>query len=255
MSIQYDFSDKVALVTGSSRGIGAAILESFARAKATCIVNYFADADGQNVKDATETAQRVKTAGAAAVHVQAADVSDFNSVNQMMQQVQSSCGGLDILVNNAGILRDRTIKKMTVEDWQAVINTNLTGVFHCVKAAAELIRDGGRIVSVSSIAGLVGFHGQANYAAAKAGIIGMTRALAKEMARRKITVNAIAPGIVQTAMVAGIKPEMVTEYEKQIPMGRFGQPADIANAVLFLAAEESSYITGQVLPVTGGWLS
>jgi 3-oxoacyl-[acyl-carrier protein] reductase len=245
----------VALVTGSSRGIGAAILESFARAKATCIVNYFADADGQNVKDATETAQRLKTAGAAAVQVLAADVSDFNSVNQMMQQVQSSCGGLDILVNNAGILRDKTIKKMTVEDWQAVINTNLTGVFHCVKAAAELIRDGGRIVSVSSIAGLVGFHGQANYAAAKAGIIGMTRALAKEMARRKITVNAIAPGIVQTAMVAGIKPEMVTEYEKQIPMGRFGQPADIANAVLFLAADESSYVTGQVLPVTGGWLS
>jgi 3-oxoacyl-[acyl-carrier protein] reductase len=255
MSIKYDFSGKVALVTGSSRGIGAAILESFARAKATCIVNYFADADGQNVKDATETAQRLKTAGAAAVQVLAADVSDFNSVNQMMQQVQSSCGGLDILVNNAGILRDKTIKKMTVEDWQAVINTNLTGVFHCVKAAAELIRDGGRIVSVSSIAGLVGFHGQANYAAAKAGIIGMTRALAKEMARRKITVNAIAPGIVQTAMVAGIKPEMVTEYEKQIPMGRFGQPADIANAVLFLAADESSYVTGQVLPVTGGWLS
>jgi 3-oxoacyl-[acyl-carrier protein] reductase len=255
MSINYDFSGKVALVTGSSRGIGAAILEGFARAKATCIVNYFADPEGQNAKDAAETSQRLKSAGAVAVQVIAADVSDFNSVSQMMQQVQSRCGGLDILVNNAGILRDRTIKKMTTDDWQAVIGTNLTGVFNSVKAAVEMIRDGGRVISVASIAGLVGFHGQANYAAAKAGIIGMTRALAKEMARRKITVNAIAPGMVQTAMVADIKAEVLAEYEKQIPMGRLGQPADIANVVLFLASDESSYITGQVLPVTGGWLS
>ncbi len=255
MSIRYDFTGKVVLVTGSSRGIGAVILESFAQAKANCVVNYFADPEGQNAKDAAATAERLKSAGAAGVHIIAADVSNFDSVTKMMQQIQSQCGGLDILVNNAGVLRDRTIKKMTLEDWNAVISTNLSGVFHCMKMAAELLRDGGRIVSVSSIAGLVGFPGQANYAAAKAGVIAMTRVLAKELCRRKITVNAVAPGVVQTPMVAGIRPEMLAEYEKQIPMGRIGQPADIANAVLFLASDESSYITGQVLPVTGGWMA
>jgi 3-oxoacyl-[acyl-carrier protein] reductase len=254
MSIHYDFTGKVVLVTGSSRGIGAAILEAFARAKALCIVNYFADAEGQNAKDADDTAQRLRHAGAARVEVMAADVSQFDSVAQMMQKIQATFGGLDILVNNAGILRDKTIKKMTVEDWQAVLNTNLNGVFNCAKLAVDMLRDGGRMISISSVAGLVGFPGQANYAAAKAGIIGMTRSLAKEFCRRKITVNAVAPGVVQTPMVAGIRPEMLTEYEKQIPIGRIGQPRDIANAVLFLAADESDYITGQVLPVTGGWL-
>jgi 3-oxoacyl-[acyl-carrier protein] reductase len=255
MSIRYDFTGKVVLVTGSSRGIGAAILEAFAKAKATCVVNYFADPEGQNLKDANETAGRLRSAGAAAVHVVDADVSNYESVAKMMQQIQSQCGGLDVLVNNAGILRDKTIKKMTPDDWNAVINTNLSGVFHCNKLGAEILRDGGRIVSVSSIAGLVGFPGQANYAAAKAGVMAMTRVLAKELSRRKITVNAVAPGVVQTPMVAGIRPEMLAEYEKQIPMGRIGQPADIANAVLFLSSAESDYITGQVLPVTGGWLA
>lgn len=254
MNIHYDYTGKVVLVTGSSRGIGASILEAFARAKATCIVNFFADAEGQNAKDAAETAVRLKVNGAHDVHVLSADVSNFDSVSELMKQIQTKAGGLDILVNNAGILRDRTIKKMTSDDWQAVIDTNLTGVFHCNKLGADILRDGGRIVNISSVAGMIGIHGQANYSAAKAGVIAMTKVLAKELSKRKITVNAVAPGVVQTSMIAGIKPEMLAEYEKQIPAGRLGQPSDIANTVLFLAAEETSYITGQVIPVTGGWL-
>ncbi|HMP16554.1 MAG TPA: 3-oxoacyl-ACP reductase FabG [Gemmatales bacterium] len=254
MNIRYSYAGKVVLVTGSSRGIGASILEGFAQAGAVCIINYFADAEGQNARDAASTAEKLKTLGAGAVHTLSADVSQYDSVASLMQQIQQQAGGLDILVNNAGILRDRTIRKMTSEDWQAVINTNLTGVFHCNKLGAEILRDGGRVVNISSVAGMIGIHGQANYSAAKAGVIAMTKVLAKELAKRKITVNAVAPGVVQTSMIAGIKPEMLAEYEKQIPVGRLGQPSDIANVVLFLAAEESSYITGQVIPVTGGWL-
>jgi 3-oxoacyl-[acyl-carrier protein] reductase len=135
-----------------------------------------------------------------------------------------------------------------------VIQTNLDGVFHCCKYGSEILREGGRIVNIASVAGLVGFHGQTNYAAAKAGVIGLTRVLAKELARRQITANAVAPGVIQTPMLGEVKPEVMTEYLKQIPAGRLGKPDDIANAVLFLASEESSYITGQVLPVTGGWV-
>jgi 3-oxoacyl-[acyl-carrier protein] reductase len=143
---------------------------------------------------------------------------------------------------------------MTIQEWTAVLQTNLTGVFHCCKYGAEILRDGGRIVNVASVAGLVGFPGQANYAAAKAGVIGLTRSIAKELCRRQVTVNAVAPGVVETQMMRDIKPEMRAEYVKQIPMGRFAQPADVANAILFLASGESGYITGQVLPVTGGWV-
>ncbi len=252
MSIRYDFRDKVVLVTGSSRGMGAAILEAFAQAGATCIVNYFADAEGQNRRDAEETTRRLRQ-HQVPVHVLDADVRRYESVEAMMRQIQEKLGGLDVLVNNAGIIRDRTVKKMTADDWQAVVDTNLTGVFHCAKLGAEVLRDGGRMVNISSIAALAGFHGQANYAAAKAGVIALTKVLSKELARRRITVNAVAPGVIQTPMIASIKPEVLAEYEKQIPAGRIGRPEDVANAVLFFASEESSYITGQVLPVTGGW--
>jgi 3-oxoacyl-[acyl-carrier protein] reductase len=159
-----------------------------------------------------------------------------------------------VLVNNAGNIRYRTLKKMTLDEWHAVIQTNLTGVFQCCKFGLEVMRDGGRIVSVASVAGMVGFHGQTNYGAAKAGVIGLTRVLAKELARRQITANAVAPGVVQTPMLGEIKPDVMAEYLKAIPLGRLGKPEDIANAILFLASEESGYITGQVLPVTGGWL-
>jgi 3-oxoacyl-[acyl-carrier protein] reductase len=240
----------VALVTGSSRGIGAAILTGFARAGATCVLHYWADPSGENRKDAESLVAKL----GASVHLLAADVRDAGQVEALMKQVKEKLGGLDILVNNAGIIRDRTLKKMSLEEWHAVIQTNLDGVFHCCKFGTEILRDGGRVVNIASVAGMVGFHGQTNYAAAKAGVMGLTRVLAKELARRQITVNAIAPGAIETAMLGEVKDEVRAEYLKQIPVGRLGQPEDVANAVLFLASEESSYITGQVLPVTGGWV-
>jgi 3-oxoacyl-[acyl-carrier protein] reductase len=251
----FQFPGKVVLVTGSSRGIGAAVLTGFAKAGATGVLHYWDDPDGANRKDAESLAATLRAlAGAGPLHVLAADVRDAAQVEALMKQVKEKCGGLDNLVNNPGIIRDRTLKKMTHDEWHAVIQTNLDGVFHCCKYGTEILRDGGRIVSMASVAGLVGFHGQTNYAAAKAGVIGMTRVLAKELARRQITVNAVAPGVIQTAMLGEVKDEVKAEYLKQIPIGRLGQPEDVANAVLFLASEESGYITGQVLPVTGGWV-
>lgn len=250
--IKYDFTGKVALVTGSSRGIGAAILEGYARAGATCILHYFDDPAGENKRDAEQHAAKLKALGTT-IHLLAADVRDADAVQNLMREIQKSAGGLDILVNNAGILRDRTIRKMTIDDWRAVLSTNLDGVFYCCKHGLDVLRDGGRIVNMASIAGINPFHGQSNYGAAKAGVIALTKVLSKELARRGITVNAIAPGIIQTTMIGDIKPEVRAEYEKQIPLGRFGKPEDVANAVLFLSCEESGYITGQVLPVTGGW--
>ncbi|WP_439621635.1 3-oxoacyl-ACP reductase FabG [Gemmata sp.] len=249
--ITYRFPNKVVLVTGSSRGIGAGVLTAFARAGATCVLHYWDDPAGENRRDAEELAA---SGAAPRPLLVAADVRDAAQVEALMKQVKETCGGLDVLVNNAGIIRDRTLRKMTLDEWHAVIQTNLDGVFHCCKYGTEVMRDGGRIVNIASVAGLVGFHGQTNYAAAKAGVIGLTRVLAKELARRQITANAIAPGMIQTAMMGEVKPEMLAEYIKAIPAGRFGTTDDIANAVLFLASEETNYVTGQVLPVTGGWV-
>jgi 3-oxoacyl-[acyl-carrier protein] reductase len=215
-------------------------------------VNYFHDPDGQNQRDAEETANRLR-GHHVPVHVLDADVRRYDSVEQLMKKAAQATGGLDILVNNAGICRDRTIKKMSLDEWQSVLQTNLDGVFHCSKLGAEILRDEGRIVNIASIAGMVGFPGQANYAAAKAGVIALTRVLAKELARRQITVNAVAPGLIQTPMLGVIRPEVLSEYEKQIPLGRLGKPEDVTNAVLFLASDEAGYITGQTLPITGGW--
>jgi 3-oxoacyl-[acyl-carrier protein] reductase len=250
--VRYDFRNKNVLVTGSSRGMGATILEAFAGAGAACVVNYFDDPDGQNRRDAEQTAERLR-GYKVPVHVFDADVSQYAAVESLMQRTAATLGGLDVLVNNAGILRDKTVKKMTQADWQSVLQTNLDGVFYCSKLGGEVLRDGGRIVNIASISGIVGIHGQANYAAAKAGVIALTKVLAKELARRGITVNAVAPGIIQTPMLGGLKPEVLAEYAKQIPVGRIGRPEDVANAVLFFASEESSYITGQTLPITGGW--
>ncbi len=250
--VRYDFASKNVLVTGSSRGMGAAILEAFAKASAVCVVNYFDDPAGDNRRDAEQTAERIRIQNVP-VHVFDADVSKYAAVESLMQRVAETLGGLDVLVNNAGIIRDHTVKKMTEGDWHSVLQTNLDGVFYCSKLGADILRDGGRIVNVASISGVVGFHGQANYAAAKAGVIALTKVLSKELARRGITVNAVAPGVIQTPMLGGIKPEVMAGYEKQIPVGRVGKPEDVAHAVLFLACEESGYITGQTLPITGGW--
>jgi 3-oxoacyl-[acyl-carrier protein] reductase len=250
--VRYDFSNRVVLVTGSSRGMGAGILEAFARSGAVCLLNYVDDPAGQNRRDAEETAERLRQ-HKATVHLLEADVSRYDAVEALMKRVVEVAGGLDVLVNNAGILRDRTVKKMTLPEWDAVLQTNLDGVFYCSKLGAEVMRDGGRIVNVASLSGVVGFHGQANYAAAKAGVIALTKVMAKELAKRGITVNAVAPAVIQTAMLSSIKPEVLAEYEKQIPVGRIGRPEDVAHAILFFACEESSYISGQTLPITGGW--
>jgi 3-oxoacyl-[acyl-carrier protein] reductase len=250
--VRYSFPGKVVLVTGSSRGMGAAILEGFATAGATCIVNYFNDPAGQNRRDAEQTAERLR-GHKAVVHLVDADVRRYESVEALMRRAAELAGGLDILVNNAGIVRDRTMKKMSLDEWHSVLETNLDGVFYGCKLGAEVLRDGGRIINIASISGVVGFHGQANYASAKAGVIALTKVAAKELARRQITVNAVAPGVIQTPMLGSLKPELVAEYEQQIPLGRLGRPEDVANAVLFLACEESGYITGQTLPITGGW--
>ncbi|MFO0800677.1 MAG: SDR family NAD(P)-dependent oxidoreductase [Gemmataceae bacterium] len=248
--IRFDFTGKAVLVTGSSRGIGAAILTAFVRGGANGVLHYWDDPDGLNRADAKALGAQLGDG----VLSLPADVRDAGQVEALMRRAKERFGGLDVVVNNAGIIKDRTIRKMTPDEWHAVIQTNLDGVFHGCKYGAEVLRDGGRIVNIASVAGLVGFHGQANYAAAKAGVIGMTRVLAKELARRGITVNAVAPGVIQTAMLGEVKGEVMAEYLKQIPAGRLGKPEDIANAVLFLASEESGYITGQVLPVTGGWV-
>jgi 3-oxoacyl-[acyl-carrier protein] reductase len=250
--IRYDFTGKVALVTGSSRGMGAATLEAFGRAGAVCLLNYYDDPAGGNRRDAEATAGRIRQAGAT-VHLLEGDVRRYEAVEAFMKRAVEVAGRLDVLVNNAGIIRDRTVKKMTTEEWHSVIETNLDGVFYCAKLGAELLPSGGRMVNVSSVAGLSPFHGQANYAAAKAGVIALTKVLAKELARRMITVNAVAPGVIQTPMIGSIKPAVMAEYEKQIPLGRVGRPEEVAHAILFLASEESGYITGQTLPVTGGW--
>jgi 3-oxoacyl-[acyl-carrier protein] reductase len=250
--VRYDFSNKVVLVTGASRGMGATTLEAFTAAGAIGVLNYFADPTGQNEADARATAARIEAQGGK-VHLMAADVSDYIAVEKMMAQIRDLLGGLDILVNNAGILRDRTLRKMTLDDWHAVLHTNLDGVFHVCKAAAELLREGGRVINVASIAGLYPFHGQANYASAKAGVIALTKVLARELARRGITANAVAPGVIHTTMLDALKPEVLDGYKQQIPVGRLGRPEDVSHAILFLACEESSYITGQVLPITGGW--
>jgi len=182
--------------------------------------------------------------------------ADVRSLAQMSAAVATTCerfGRLDIVVNNAGIVRDRTVKKMAEDEWQQVIDTNLTGVFNTCKAAEPRLESGGRIINLSSISGSLGFFGQANYAAAKAGVIGFTKVLAKELARRAITVNAVAPGVVLTDMGMTIPDAERQRMLAHVPLGRFGEPQDIANMVLFLASDLASYLTGQTLHPNGGW--
>ncbi len=193
--ITYSFPGKVVLVTGSSRGIGAAVLSAFARAGATCVLHYWPTRTGPTRRTPTPWPPTCAPSRAPpTVHLLAADVRDAAQVETLFKQVKDVCGGLDVLVNNAGVIRDRTLKKMTLDEWHAVLRTNLDGVFHCCKFGTEVMRDGGRVVNVASVAGLVGFHGQSNYAAAKAGVIGLTRVLAKELARRRSPPTRSPPG-------------------------------------------------------------
>jgi 3-oxoacyl-[acyl-carrier protein] reductase len=249
--ITYNFLEKVVLVTGSSRGMGAAILDAFAKAGATVFAHYFADAQGINRGDADKVVAKALSHGTV-VHLLEGDVRSFDSVQKMFAQIQQLAGRLDILVNNAGILRDRTIKKMTLDEWHSVMETNLNGVFYCSKLAAEMLADGGRIINVSSIAGLVGFPGQANYAAAKAGVAGLTRALAQELGSRNITVNCVAPGFIDTDMTRVLADEQKNKLLERVPLGRLGRVTDIAPLAVFLASDESAWITGEVIRAAGG---
>ena len=251
MSIAIELSDKVALVTGGSQGIGARMARTFHRAGASVVINH--PNVGTTRADADAIAAELNGARPESAIVLAADVSDDGAVRGMMDAAKRRFGGIDFLINNAAILRDRTIAKMSAEEWQSVMDVNLSGVFHCCKHGLEIMRDGGAVVSLGSIAAIQGFFGQANYAAAKAGVQAMMRVLSRESARRAIRANAIAPGVVDTAMAATIPEAVRAEMLKHVPLARFATTEEIANVALFLCSPLASYITGQTIEVNGGW--
>ena len=239
---------KVALVTGASRGIGRAIAVKLASEGAKVAVNY-----AGNTAKAEEVKAEIEKNGGEAVLVQA-DISDSKAVDAMIEKVTEAFGQIDILVNNAGITRDGLLMRMKEEDFDAVINTNLKGVFYCTKAVSKLMmkKRSGRIVNMASVVGLMGNAGQANYAAAKAGVIGFSKSAAKELAARGINVNVVAPGFIATDMTAAMTDKAKEATLAGIPMKRMGEPEDVANAVLFLVSDYASYITGQTVNVDGG---
>jgi 3-oxoacyl-[acyl-carrier protein] reductase len=245
---------RVALVTGASRGLGRAIALRLAREGAGVAVNYLQDPDGVNRREAEAVVSEI-AAGGGRAFIAAADVADAGQVEAMVRKVVEALGPVSILVNNAGILRDMTLKRMGEDDWQAVLDVNLTGAFRCVRAVLEGMREAGwgRIVSLSSVVGLTGNVGQTNYAASKAGLIGFTKSLAREVGRRGITANAVAPGFIRTGMLQTIPEEVRARVLEQIPVGAWGEPEDVAHAVTFLVSEEARYITGQVIGVNGGY--
>lgn len=246
--MQLNLNDKVALVTGGSRGIGRAIATTLAAAGATVVVNYKG-----NQAAADETLQAIAAADNRASAIQA-DIAQAAEVEQLFKAVLERHGRLDILVNNAGITRDTLLLRMKEDDFDAVLNTNLRGVFLCTKAALRPMGKarGGRIINITSVVGLMGNAGQANYAAAKAGIIGFTKSTAREMASRGITVNAVAPGYIETELTGVLSEQIKTAIRENIPLGRMGTPQDVANLVCFLASDAAAYITGQTLTVDGG---
>ena len=239
---------KTALVTGASRGIGRAIALCLAAEGARVAINY-----AGNVKAAEEVKAIIEAAGGTAILCQA-DIADSSAVEVMIADVVKEFGAIDILVNNAGITRDTLLMRMKDEDFAKVLDTNLKGVFYCTKAVSKLMmkKRSGRIVNMASVVGLVGNAGQTNYAAAKAGVIGFSKSAAKELASRGITVNVVAPGFIGTDMTAGLPESVKEKMLTDIPLGRMGEPEDVANAVLFLASDQASYITGQVVNVDGG---
>ena len=237
-----------AIVTGASRGIGRAVSLALARAGADVAVNYSKDSAG-----AAETIRLVNECGAAAMDAPAS-VDDYAAVAGMLDMVLSRWGRVDILVNNAGITRDRLVVRMKPEDWDDVLGVNLTGAFNCCRSAARAMmkQRWGRIINVVSVSGIIGNPGQAAYSAAKAGIIGLTRTLARELGPFGITVNAVAPGFIETAMTQGLPPEVRASFVSRVALGRPGTPEDVAPAVVFLASPGAGYISGHVLVVDGG---
>ena len=240
-------TDKVAIVTGASRGIGKAAAMAIAQAGASVVINYARSSDAA---DAVVAA--ISEGGSEAIALQA-DVSKADQVDAMVKATMDKFGRIDVLVNNAGITRDTLLLRMKPEDWQAVIDLNLTGVFLCTRAVSKIMlkQRSGRIINISSVAGLMGNPGQANYSAATAGVIGFTKTVAKELAPRGVTANAVAPGFIATDMTEDLK--NTEEILKYIPLGRYGQPEEVAGLIRFLAADPAAaYITGQVMNVDGG---
>ncbi|MER3479788.1 MAG: 3-oxoacyl-[acyl-carrier-protein] reductase [Meiothermus sp.] len=238
-----------ALVTGSSRGIGKAIALELARRGHALAIHY-----GSNKQAAEAVAAQARELGAPQAVVLGADLSDLRAASQLVVEANAALGGLEILVNNAGITRDTLLIRMKDEDWDAVIQTNLSAIFHTTREAVKIMMRArwGRIVNIASVVGLLGNPGQANYVAAKAGLIGFTKVVAKEYASRGITVNAVAPGFIESDMTAKLPENLRQEYLKQIPVGRFGKPEEVAGAVAFLVSEDAAYINGQTLCVDGG---
>jgi 3-oxoacyl-[acyl-carrier protein] reductase len=246
--MKLDLSGRVALVTGGGRGIGRAVAVALAAAGAHVTVNYRAGA-----ADAEATVVAIRAAGGAAQAVQA-DVADPAAVEAMVKALITAQGRLDILVNNAGITHDTLLMRMKDEEFDQVLATNLRGVFVTTRAVLRQMskQRAGRIINMSSVIGLIGNPGQANYAAAKAGVIGFTKATAREIAARGVTVNAVAPGFIETEMTAALGAETCTAILERIPLGRFGQPEEVAQLVVFLASDASAYMTGQTLTLDGG---
>ena len=240
---------RVAIVTGASRGIGRAIAEALAEAGAQVVVNYSRSED-----EAQEVVTAIESAGGKAMAVQA-DVSDPAEAQSLVKAAKGSYGRIDILVNNAGTTRDTLLMMMKEEDWDDVIDTNLKSLFNCCKAVLRPMlrqKSGGRIINISSVVGLAGQGGQTNYAASKAGIIGFTKSLAKEMGPRQITVNAVAPGYFPTALTADLPDDLVEKALNVIPLGRLGKVEEVADLVTFLASDKAAYITGEVIRIDGG---
>lgn len=249
MSDQFGLKEKVALVTGASRGIGREICLELARSGTHIAVNYYPTAAMK--QDAETVVKEVERLGGKAIAC-GADVTKPDQVGQMMAEISERFGGLDVLINNAGILRDRTLKKMTDEEWYNIIDVNLNAAYVCCKAALPYLRKGGSIVGMSSVAGVYGNFGQSNYAASKAGLIGFYKSLAKELGPKGIRVNAVAPGLVKTSMAELIPEAAQEQIREKTPLRRLAEPQDIARAVRFLVSQDASYITGHVLHVDGG---
>ena len=240
-------TDKKVVVTGAAQGIGQAIAECLAKAGADVAV---VDLDADRCRDTVKLVTKQGRQGLAV----SANVGQWDAVKAMVDHVMNEWGRVDVLVNNAGMTRDGLIMRMKEDDWNAVIQVNLTGTFYCTKAVLGPMskQRHGRIINMASVVGATGNAGQANYAASKAAVIGLTKSVAREYASRKITVNAVAPGFIDTAMTRALSQDVQDALSKQIPLGRFGQPADVAEAVRFLASDVAGYITGQVLHVNGG---
>ncbi|WP_416387371.1 3-oxoacyl-[acyl-carrier-protein] reductase [Caminicella sporogenes] len=243
-----NLSGKTAIVTGGSRGIGKAIALKLAEKGADIVVNYTS-----NFEKAQEVVEKIKSMGRKAIAIKA-DVSNPDDVANLVKEVSKNFESIDILVNNAGITRDGLLIRMKDEDWDKVININLKGTYLCTKLVGKKMmkQRSGKIINVASVVGIIGNAGQANYSASKAGVIGFTKSAAKELAARGITVNAVAPGFIETEMTDKLPADVIENYKKNIPIARFGKPEDVANVVAFLASEKANYITGQVINVDGG---